>query len=198
MVRVGQRRGGLLLAGVLLLATSARAPAAGEDLEQLWLALGTSDPGRAEQVIEALAAQPGRAVAFLRRRLQPVPPADPRKLAALLTALDSSHFRVRERATRELQEWGKVAEPFLRQALGKPIPLDVRRRIERLLATGARFHSAAVHLRRTRAIEVLERIGDAGARKVLAALGRGASEAQLTKEAKSALERLARPSATSP
>jgi hypothetical protein len=179
----------MVCAALFLLAAPAQAPAA-EDLDRLWIALGTSDPVRAEQVIESLAAQPGRAVAFLRGHLRPVPPADPRKLAALLTALDSPHFRMREKAARELQEWGKVAEPFLRQALVQPIPLDVRRRIERLLAVGARLQPAAVHLRKTRAIEVLERIGNTEARSVLAVLARGDPEAQLTKEAKSALERL--------
>jgi hypothetical protein len=42
------------------------------------------------------------------------------------------------------------------------------------------------------AVEVLERIGGAAARQVLAALARGAPTAALTFDAKGALERLAR------
>jgi hypothetical protein len=45
--------------------------------------------------------------------------------------------------------------------------------------------------RQVRAVEVLERVGGADARRVLEALARGAPEARLTQEAKAALARFA-------
>ena len=51
---------------------------------------------------------------------------------------------------------------------------------------------AAEEMQALRAVEVLEMIGTAEARKVLEGLARGAAECDLTREAKAALERLAR------
>ncbi len=48
------------------------------------------------------------------------------------------------------------------------------------------------YLRQLRAIEVLECIGTAEARRVLEAISQGATEARLTQEAQAALQRLAR------
>jgi hypothetical protein len=198
MFRLWHWRRGLLLAGMVLLVASSKAPAADEDLERLWVALGTDDPVQAEQAINSLSARPDRAVAWIRQKLRPAPSADDRQLSALLAALDSRRYREREKALHELQELGEVAEKFLHKALAQPLSLEVRRRVEGLLATSVRFHPPAFRLRASRAVEVLERIGDTGARNVLAALAQGAPEAQLTKEAKTALERLARLSTTSP
>jgi hypothetical protein len=53
-------------------------------------------------------------------------------------------------------------------------------------------------LRELRALEVLERLGTPEARQVLKALADGAPAARLTREARSALDRLARQPATAP
>jgi hypothetical protein len=55
---------------------------------------------------------------------------------------------------------------------------------------GERLAPSPDRLRAVRAVEVLERIDDCAARRLLTALAAGAPEAQLTVEAKSALERL--------
>ena len=85
-----------------------------------------------------------------------------------------------------------MIEPALTEALRRPPSLEVRRRVEGLLERlrGERLHPPAERLRAARAVEVLERIGDRAARRHLAALAAGAPQAQLTIEAKSALERL--------
>jgi hypothetical protein len=49
-----------------------------------------------------------------------------------------------------------------------------------------------------RAVEVLERIGNAEARRVLEALAKGAPEARLTREARTSLERLLGRTAAAP
>jgi hypothetical protein len=61
-----------------------------------------------------------------------------------------------------------------------------------------RFSAAAARLgvadqwRQSRALEVLEHIGNPESRRVLLALAQGAPHARLTKEAKAALDRLER------
>jgi hypothetical protein len=132
-------------------------------------------------------------VPFLRRRLRPVA-VDPRRVARWLAELDSDHYASRERASRALEALSEAVEPQLRQALaGKPPP-EARRRLERLLkqVRGERLSPPPQRRRAVRAVEVLERIGNAEARQVLAALARGAPTAALTVDAKGALERLLR------
>jgi hypothetical protein len=59
---------------------------------------------------------------------------DRKKIAGLIAALDSPRFETREQATKELEKIGFSAQAALEKALaGKP-PLEVRTRIERLLA----------------------------------------------------------------
>ena len=69
------------------------------------------------------------------------------------------------------------------------IPARKRRRIEQLLAA-PRVVRAPEALRALRAVEVLERIGSGDARRVLERIAGGAPEARLTREARSALDRL--------
>jgi HEAT repeat protein len=115
-------------------------------------------------------------------------------LAGLLAELDDERFKVRERATRALEKLAETAEPPLKKALaGDPSP-EARRRIEGVLdkLKKDRLNPPADRTRLVRAVEVLELIGSAEARQVLNALARGAPEAQITLEAKTALERLSR------
>src|SRR5262249_18530928 len=123
--------------------------------------------------------------ALLRAHLFPVPPADGRRLARLVTDLDSDSFETRERATRELALLGDLAEPALRQALeNRPSP-ELRRRAQRLLAK-----LEGPKLRQVRAVEVLELVGTPEAQKLLQELAGGAPSARLTQEAKASLGRL--------
>jgi hypothetical protein len=66
----------------------------------------------------------------------------------------------------------------------------VRQRLEGIVASLAL--PAGERLRELRAVEVLERIGDAEARRLLEALSRGAPDARLTRDARAVLGRLAR------
>ncbi len=61
-----------------------------------------------------------------------------------------------------------------------------------------RLHPPADRMRLVRAVEALELIGTQEARRVLRNLARGAPEAQLTLEAKTALERLTQAPASKP
>jgi hypothetical protein len=158
-----------------------------KEFEALWTDLASGDAARAHRAILALASSPDRAVAFLKDRLRPVETPDPRRLAPLLTALDSTDFAEREQAVRELEGLGFAAEPALRRALkGKPSP-EMRRRVEWLLER----LGGTPTLRAVRGIEALELIGTAEARLHLHMLAQGAPAARLTQEAKASLQRLA-------
>jgi hypothetical protein len=100
----------------------------------------------------------------------------------------------------ELEQLSETAEPALRKALTDDPPPEARRRIERLLdkLRQSRLRPPAERVRLVRAVEVLELIGSPAARQVLATLAGGAPEAQLTLEAKTALERLTQPPAAQP
>jgi hypothetical protein len=169
------------------------APAAhelsGKELGALWSDLG-ADASKSQRAIGALAAAPGQAVPFLAGRLRPAVAVDAKRVERLITDLDSDRFEVRDAATRELTQMGEQAEPALRRALeGKPSP-EARRRVEALLAGPRRVRSPE-GLRGLRAVQALECVGTADARRVLEGLSRGAPEARLTREAKATLRRLA-------
>jgi hypothetical protein len=112
-------------------------------------------------------------VPFLGQRLRPVQPADKQRLARLIADLDSG------------------------QALQVPgVSLELRRRLEPLLAKLLRPVTDPQQLQALRAIEALEHIGTVEARRVLVNLAKGAPEARVTQEANAALERLAKRSTT--
>jgi WD40 repeat protein len=157
-----------------------------------WAGLADADARKAYRAIGGLTARPEEAVPFLKDHLRPVAVPDGQRLARLIADLDSGRFAVRERAARELEELGELAEPVLNKALaGKPSP-EVRRRAAALLAKlGGPVRSPAT-LQALRAVEVLEHVGTPAAVVVLKALAQGAPAARLTQDANAALERLAR------
>ena len=101
-------------------------------------------------------------------------------------------FAAREKSTRELVALGLAVEPALREVLtGKPT-LEVRKRIEEVLAEITKLPGGLTSddLRQLRAVDVLERIGTPGARGVLRSLAGGRADASLTEEARSSLRRM--------
>jgi RNA polymerase sigma factor (sigma-70 family) len=169
-------------------------PQAQLDLEQCWTDLASAEAARAYAASWKLAAVPDKAVPFLAARLRPVAPltdAGRRQQAQWLRELDSDDFSVRRRAVQELEKLDELAELALRDALkGKPTP-EARRQITALLE--AITNGSAQRLRQTRAVAALEHMGTSQARRLLADLGRGVPEAQLTREARATLRRLAKP-----
>jgi WD40 repeat protein len=167
---------------------------------ELWEDLAGEDAARASRAIWALADRPRQAVPFLKARLRPVPAADPKRVAQLLADLKSNRFSVRREAGRRLEKLQELAEPALRELLkGRP-DLEVRQRVERLLAKLAaeRRNPAPERRRLLRALEVLEHIGTRPARWLLKSLAGGAPASRITQEAKAVLERLARRSDAEP
>jgi WD40 repeat protein len=169
-----------------------------KDLDRRWAALAGVDAAAAYAAMWSLAAAGDQAVAFVKDRLRAVSTSDAERLTRLIADLDSNRFAVREKATEELEKEGELAKPALLQALAGMPSAEVRQRIEQLLEKLDGAVTSSEALRSLRAVKVLEDIGTAAARQVLDGLARGAAGARLTQEAKTALERLARRSATTP
>ncbi len=175
---------------------AAKRPSA-SDLESLWADLAGEDAAKAYQAIHLLASVPRQAVTFLQKNLQPAVPIDSRRMTQLIADLDSDRFPERQKAARELEDLGELAESALRKELQAKTSVEMRRQIERLLEK-LQQAPAGKQLRALRAVEVLEHLGTPEARQVLRMLTKGVAEARLTQEAKASLERLARGTTVSP
>ena len=161
--------------------------------EPLWADLAAADAAVAHRAMARLAAAPEVTLPALKQRLRLAPAADADRLARLLRDLDAEEFAAREQATRELRWLGEEARPMLERERDRPgTAPEARRRLDGLLAVSA--VPAGERLQELRAVEVLERIGDAEARRLLEALARGEPEARaaawrLARRAEKSLDR---------
>lgn len=184
---------------------AAAAPLTEDQLHSLWKTLASDDAAAAGEAIWSFTADASRAVPFIEKVFGELPKMD--DAPALIADLDSDQFTVREKAQRELEILGKMAEPALRRALAGGASPEVRRRVERLLEKLQGPVRNGDILQRCRAIEILEQIGastpgpDAprlAALDLLKKLAAGAPEARLTQEAKAAVDRLVKRATANP
>lgn len=161
-----------------------------DELNKHWTHLAHDDAALAGQALWTMVACPEQSVARFGKHLQPVPAVDPKRIDPLLDKLDANEFAVRDKAMRELEEMGDQAESALRKALENGPSLEVKRRIDALLAKLGGFEGE--RLRTWRALEALENIATPEARTVLETMARGAPGAWLTQEAQAILDRLQR------
>ena len=162
----------------------------GAALARLWADLG-GDARKAFVARGRLASAPEQVVRLLKEQLRPAQPADARRLQQLVADLNSSRFKVRDAARKELEELDDLATKTLQRALAGKLTLETRRRIEALLARQHEPVTRPELLRALRAVAILEDIARPEARAVLRPLADGAPGARLTEQAKGALERLA-------
>jgi RNA polymerase sigma factor (sigma-70 family) len=167
-----------------------------EQLRTLWRDIRDADAGRAYRAIWRMALAPKQAVPFLTEHVRPVAPLDAaqqKRVDRLVPDLDSDQFAVRKDAETELEKMGTIVEPALRQALKNKPSLEVRRRIEAVLA---KFANERLQL--LRALEAIEHMNTPQARRLVAELANGAPGAWLTEEARAIAKRLANPTDTGP
>jgi hypothetical protein len=155
------------------------------DLVRLWGQLERGEAPKAYEVIGRLIADADRAVAFLARRLRAARPVDAADLGRLIADLDSEEFRRREKASRELARLGVTAEPAMRAALLGNILAQLLGKLE-----GTRRKLSPDELAHVRAVQVLEGVGTAEARRLLGRLAGGFADAPRTADAREALRRL--------
>lgn len=159
------------------------APVFPAELPELWDDLQSSDVRRAYQAYWRMVIAGPMTVRFLGDRLKPVREAPPDTLARLIKELGHGNYAVRHQAMQDLERLGEATGPALRVAMKNNSPLEMRRRIESLLA---KHHDA----RQIQAISMLEAIGTSPARSILEMLGNGMPKANLTRNAKASLDRL--------
>jgi WD40 repeat protein len=160
--------------------------------EELWKALAGEDAPAAYRAILRLVASPEVAVPLLAEHVEPVTPADAKRIARLIADLDADEFAVREKASQELDKLGDLATEALEEALKDPPSEEVRLRATLILRSSPLSPVGGEELRTVRTIEVLESIGTPEARQILAKLAQGEPRARVTRDAASALERLGR------
>jgi hypothetical protein len=160
------------------------------DLEKWWQALTSDDAGKAYEAIRALAAAPTEAVAWIKDRVKPASGASKKQIEELVFQLDDVQYKVRYKATSELELIGEEILPVLDIALLAKPPPEMKKRLEELrrrVTPGLTLRGE--RLRLVRAVEVLELIGTTEARQVLQTLADGAPGALLTRHARAALQR---------
>jgi hypothetical protein len=158
-----------------------------EQIDALWADLASEDGDKVYRAIHSLALSGDQAAAFLKKNLKPI---SGDSAAKLIARLDDDDFATREKAKAELARLGKHIEPALRKALADKPSAEKQRRVEELLKALKQKQFVPEVARGLRGVEVLEAIGSAEAKAVLQELAKGVPEAELTVEAKAALERL--------
>lgn len=160
-----------------------------KELESLWADLADADAAKAWHAVWRMSDAPQEALTFLRDRVKPYPTAPAEATRKLLTDLDGDSFEVREAAVKRLKELGLQAETALRAALTAKPSLEMRRRIEPLLAALGETPRQVTPdgLRQLRALIVLERLGLPEARRLLMEVAKGPESAHLTRQAQAAL-----------
>jgi Tol biopolymer transport system component len=160
------------------------------ELERLWATLAEADAERAFHSLNTLRATPQEAVALVHDRIRPAlgPTLQQApQIARWISDLDSEQFAIREEASDQLEKIGALAEAALREALADKPSLELKLRIEKLLAKIDKDGLQGV-----RAVELLENLGTTEAEYVLRCLASGTESSSLMREAKTAQERLKR------
>jgi RNA polymerase sigma factor (sigma-70 family) len=159
-----------------------------------WKDLASPDGSKGCAAVWALADDPG-AVAMLREKLKPIPAMPEKEFDRLLADLGSEDFANREAATEKLRSEGESTVDQLLGSLNKELTPEQKKRVDQLLAVwkdADRRPPSGVRLRMIRAVAALELAGTPEARKLLTELAAGLASATTTREAKRALERVAR------
>jgi WD40 repeat protein len=171
-------------------ATAVAVRPAAKDLDGAWQELANADAGRAYKAMGLLAAAPAEATQLLKQHLKPIAPADPKLVEKLLDELNSDKFAVRDKANLELEKLGDLAALALRERLNAKPSLEMRQRMDKLVAKLNGPVQAPEMMQILRGIETLERIGTRPALEALTALAGGAPGHRVTEDARAAMQRL--------
>lgn len=167
---------------------------AAPDARQLdqWLAdLEGDDAGKAYVARNRLIRSPKQSLSRVRDRYDDVRKTGSEQVEKLVAALDGPTFAERRKAADDLRKLGHIAVGPLEKALAANPALEMRKRIEGLLAELKALPVMPDQRLGIRCTEVLEQIGDAEAREVLARWARDVEEIRVRTAAAAATQRLA-------
>jgi hypothetical protein len=167
-------------------------------LDTLWKELESDDVASGFRAVIALTTSPAKSVPFLADRLQPLAVKDRVALARLVADLEHRRFPERQRALTELHRYDRAAEPILQELLADNPTLEVRRRVELVLAGVGNPSATPERLQQLRALLALEYINDEAAQALLKKLAGGAPDAWLTEQARATLGRAVSQAAKQP
>ncbi len=160
--------------------------------DRLWENLAHAQAEPAYEALCRLARFPKEATTLIRERIPPARVADDATLDRLFADLGSDQFKVRERASVELDVFGETILAGVRARLAQVQSIEVRRRVEQFLAKHGGDEEPPDRLRERRAVELLEQLHRPEALAVLRELAKGSQAASRTREAAEALRRLER------
>jgi hypothetical protein len=187
---VGVRSDGLFESFVLRPPPPA-GPLADRDLAKCWADLLAADPKVALAAVDRLAADPGRAVPFLRDRLRPPEPVTEDEWKKLIQDLNSPRYAARAAAAQRLAEVADHHADDLRTVLKETNSAEVRQAVERILkaAADAKYRPRGEDLRHVRAVYALEWAGSEEAAELLRAIAARFNGSVLAAEAAAAAKR---------
>ena len=160
------------------------------DLEAWWADLAKERATHAYAAMRRLSTAGAAALPFLEKKLHSAG-VKVQEIESLIGRLDSDDFSIREGAFVALRERGDEVEASLRQVFDSSPSPEVRHRVEQLLEIlESPVLGPGPVLQRTRAIQVLERIGSTEAVRALAHLARKSPSPQVRRHAEGALRRL--------
>jgi hypothetical protein len=158
-------------------------------LADLWKDLcGESQPALQEAILR-LVASPQRSLPMLCEQLKPVPAINAEQLAQSVKDIEAADYNTRKKAADKLRTLGDLALPALSAATkGGHNPF-----VDRFYRDVRQSYPTPEQTQHLYALQVLERIGNEVARRLLGELAKGATESLLTQQAAAALERLTAP-----
>ncbi len=157
-------------------------------LETAWTDLAKRESSEALKGEARFLAAPSETVKLFADRIRPVAAPDAQRIQQLLADLDSATFAVRESASRALSDLGQQAKPALEAAVKTTKSIEFLRRAQKILDGLKKMTPEQV--RQTRAVLVLEWIGDGESKNLLQRWAAGLEGAFLTEAASAALTRL--------
>jgi hypothetical protein len=161
------------------------------EVEKQWATLrGDDDEPEVHFAIRQFVAGKEETLALIRKEVPPVPADAQARVLKLMKDLDDDAFKTREAAETALIKLGAITVPNVQRALKGELPsVEVRRRMNRILEQLPVEALEREHQRQLRALQILERMNTAEARKLLQEIAGGAADAPLTLDAKATLDR---------
>jgi WD40 repeat protein len=165
-------------------------------MENLWRDLSSPDVPTAYAALWGVATNAKQLVPFLKQKMNKLVPVDRQRITMLLAELTHDQVTRRDKAQQDLETVGALCEPMVKAAQAKATTMDLRRRLEKLLAKAQGADPSPETLLALRLLEALELANTTEARQVMESLTREVPPTRITEEAKGSLMRMKRRPAT--